>query len=107
MTCTDTGNWRSELVYVRWSVINGELVYKKTELILITGKQLFEVRCKVSVSQFISCLVTSVVVMDALPMGPKPARVCCPVCHVHVKTTTVSENKATAHVACIVLFLLG
>jgi len=40
-------------------------------------------------------------------VGPKPAKLRCPNCNMNIKTTTVSENQACAHVACIVLFLLG
>ncbi|KAJ9586567.1 hypothetical protein L9F63_028389, partial [Diploptera punctata] len=50
---------------------------------------------------------TTVVVAGALPVGPKPAKVRCPVCHADIKTTTVTENQAGAHIACIVLCLLG
>jgi hypothetical protein len=51
--------------------------------------------------------VTSVIVTGTPPVGPKPAKMLCPVCHMDIKTTTVSENQAGAHIACIVLFLLG
>ncbi|PSN39451.1 hypothetical protein C0J52_17704 [Blattella germanica] len=50
---------------------------------------------------------TTVLVAGALPVGPKPAKVRCPVCHSDIKTTTVTENQAGAHIACIVLCLLG
>ncbi|XP_021934133.1 lipopolysaccharide-induced tumor necrosis factor-alpha factor homolog isoform X2 [Zootermopsis nevadensis] len=51
--------------------------------------------------------ITTVIVTGTMPMGPHPAKIRCPVCHMDIKTTTVSENKAGAHVACICLFLVG
>lgn len=50
---------------------------------------------------------TTVIVTGALPVGPKPVKMRCPNCHMDIKTTTVSENQACAHIACIVLCLLG
>jgi hypothetical protein len=41
------------------------------------------------------------------PLGPKPVKMRCPNCNMDIKTTTVTENQAGAHIACIVLCLLG
>lgn len=50
---------------------------------------------------------TTVIVSGSLPVGPKPANMCCPACHRDIRTTTVSESQSCAHIACVVLFLLG
>lgn len=50
---------------------------------------------------------TTVIVTGALPVGPEPTKMRCPNCRMDIKTMTVSENQAGAHIACIVLFLLG
>jgi len=45
--------------------------------------------------------------VGVLPVGPRPAKMRCPNCNLDIKTTTVSENQASAHIACLVLCLLG
>ncbi|XP_071453448.1 lipopolysaccharide-induced tumor necrosis factor-alpha factor homolog [Hetaerina americana] len=50
--------------------------------------------------------VVSVAVPAAglLPVGPKGTRMRCYHCHADIKTTTVTTNKAMAHLACLLLF---
>ncbi|XP_063228630.1 lipopolysaccharide-induced tumor necrosis factor-alpha factor homolog [Bacillus rossius redtenbacheri] len=40
-------------------------------------------------------------------VGPRPVTTVCPACRMNVKTTTVTENKTGAHVACVLLCLIG
>ncbi|XP_047110789.1 lipopolysaccharide-induced tumor necrosis factor-alpha factor homolog [Schistocerca piceifrons] len=52
-------------------------------------------------------VTTAVFVNGPVAVGPKPCRVRCPMCHSDIKTSTVTENQAGAHIACIILCLLG
>jgi hypothetical protein len=60
-----------------------------------------------TVAPFIPFSHALVIVSGPLPVGPKPATMRCPACHMNIKTTTVSENQSSAHIACVVLCLLG
>lgn len=43
----------------------------------------------------------------AYAVGPNSLRMKCPSCHADIKTTTVSDHQASAHICCLVLCLLG
>ncbi|XP_015509412.1 lipopolysaccharide-induced tumor necrosis factor-alpha factor homolog [Neodiprion pinetum] len=43
----------------------------------------------------------------AYAVGPNPLKMVCPNCRADIKTTTVSETQANAHICCIILCLLG
>ncbi|XP_033610620.1 lipopolysaccharide-induced tumor necrosis factor-alpha factor homolog isoform X2 [Cryptotermes secundus] len=42
-----------------------------------------------------------------MPVGPKPSNMRCPACHSNIRTTTESQSQSCAHIACIIMFLLG
>nr|CAD7266624.1 unnamed protein product [Timema shepardi] len=46
-------------------------------------------------------------IIGPVALGPKPAKISCPVCRNNIKTSTTTENQAGAHVACLLMCLLG
>nr|CAD7404341.1 unnamed protein product [Timema cristinae] len=46
-------------------------------------------------------------IIGPVSLGPKPAKISCPVCHNNIKTSTTTENQTGAHVACLLMCLLG
>lgn len=43
----------------------------------------------------------------AYALGPNSVKMSCPTCRADIKTTTVSDHQASAHICCIILCLLG
>ncbi|XP_012253223.2 lipopolysaccharide-induced tumor necrosis factor-alpha factor homolog [Athalia rosae] len=43
----------------------------------------------------------------AYALGPNSVKMTCPTCRADIKTTTVSDHQASAHICCIILCLLG
>jgi hypothetical protein len=52
-------------------------------------------------------VIVSGPVIGAVAMGPKPVMMQCPSCNMNIQTKTKTEYKGNAHIACIILFVLG